>query len=210
MRTHESVCNYFSMTQATPQGRPLDDELTGRVLDEVRNALEANGFVNLRIEKIARAVGCSKTAIYRRWTSKAELVAAALLDGIDPGVTPDSGDVVDDLVEHAWQHLSNFRQDGPPGSSRNGILLALFDVDVIPLISERYMKQRHAHGREILQRAVARGQISSDLDQDLTLDAIAGFTLFRLSIKPDAKASNDSDLKDSYRRLVRSLLNLPS
>lgn len=202
------------MTQATSKGRPLDDELTGRVLNEVRVALEINGFVNLRIEKIAGAVGCSKTAIYRRWPSKAELVAAAVLDGIDPGDAPDTGDIVDDLVEHAWQHLTNFRRDRPvrgdgsQGGSRNGILLSLFDVEVMPLISERYMKQRHAQGREILQRAVTRGQISSDVDQDLTLDAIAGFTLFRLSIKPDAKASSDADVKDSYRRLVRSLLNL--
>ncbi|MDN6605909.1 TetR/AcrR family transcriptional regulator [Brevibacterium sp.] len=202
------------MTQATSKGRPLDDELTGRVLNEVRVALEINGFVNLRIEKIAGAVGCSKTAIYRRWPSKAELVAAAVLDGIDPGDAPDTGDIVDDLVEHAWQHLTNFRRDrsvrgdGSQGGSRNGILLSLFDVEVMPLISERYMKQRHAQGREILQRAVTRGQISSDVDQDLTLDAIAGFTLFRLSINPDAQASSDADVKDSYRRLVRSLLNL--
>lgn len=194
--------------QATSKGRPLDDELTRRVLNEVRHLLEAKGYVNLRIEKIAVAVGCSKTAIYRRWPSKAELVAAAILDGIDPGVTPDSGDVIEDLVEHAWQHLSNFRQDSTVGNSRNGILLSLFDIEIIPLISERYMKQRHAHGREILQRAVNRGQISSDIDQDLTLDTIAGFTLFRLSIKPVAEASTDSALKDSYRRLARSLLNL--
>lgn len=177
--------------------------------------LEGTGFVNLRIEKVAAAVGCSKTAIYRRWPTKAELVAAAILDGIDSGPIPDSGDIVEDLVAHAWQHLTNFRQDGPrgnsrrSGSSRNGILLSLFDVEVIPLISERYMKQRHANGREILRRAIAGGQISSDLDQDLILDAVAGFTLFRLSIKPDAKASSDADLKDSYRRLLRSLLHLP-
>lgn len=198
------------MTQATPKGRPLDDELTGRVLNEVREALDTAGIVNLRIEKVAAAVGCGKTAIYRRWPTKAELVAAAILDGIDSGPTPDSGDIVEDLVEHAWQHLTNFRQDGPRGISRNGILLSLFDVEVIPLISERYMKQRHANGREILQRAVSRGQIGSDLDQDLILDAIAGFTLFRLSIKPDVRASTDAHLKDSYRRLVRSLLALPA
>lgn len=197
------------MTQATSKGRPLDAELTGRVLEEVREALDDSGFVHLRIERVAAAVGCSKTAIYRRWPSKAELVAAAILDGIDSTALPDSGDIVEDLVEHAWQHLSNFRPDGPRGSSRNGVLLSLFDLEVIPLISERYMKQRHANGRAILDRGIARGQIGSELDQDLTLDAIAGFTLFRLSIKPDAKADSDAELKDSYRRLVRSLLHLP-
>lgn len=202
------------MTHATLKGRPLDDELTGRVLNEVRGSLDAVGIVNLRIERVATAAGCSKAAIYRRWPAKAELVAAAIVDGLDVSPTPDTGDIVEDLVAHAWQHLLNFRHKGTsegkvaPDDSRNGVLLALFDVDVIPLISEQYMKQRHAQGREILQRGVTRRQIGSDIDQDLTLDAIAGFTLFRLSIKPDAKADSDAELKDSYRRLVRSLLNL--
>lgn len=198
------------MTQLTPRGRPLDDELTARVLDEVRTRLDAVGMVNLRIENVAAAVGCSKTAIYRRWPNKAELVAAAILEGISIGRTPDSGDVVEDLVEHAWQHLVNFRQEGASERRQNGVLLALFDLEVIPLISEGYMQARHVIGRDILERALIREQICADLDHDLILDAIAGFTLFRLSVKPDSKAHTDAEMKDSYRRLIRSLLSSSS
>lgn len=198
------------MTQATTKGRPLDDELTGRVLDEVREALAAEGFVNLKIERIAAAVGCGKTAIYRRWPTKAELVAAAILDGVDPGQTPDTGDVVEDLLEHAWQHVRNFKPDGQLTPTHNRTLLAMFDAEVIPLIEERYMKKRHAMGREIMDRAVARGQMSRNLDQDLIIDTIAGLTLFRLSLKPDARAHSDAELKDSYRKLVRSLVASPA
>lgn len=197
------------MTQATPKGRPLDDELTGRLLEAVRGTLNAVGFVNLRIEKLASVVGCSKAAIYRRWPTKAELVTAAILDGVDPGITPDTGDVVEDLVEHAWQHVRNFKAEGEATPSHNRTLLAMFDAEVIPLIQSRYMNARHAMGREILERAVSRGQLSAELDQDLIIDAIAGLTLFRLSVKPDAKAHNDVELKDSYRRLVRSLVASP-
>lgn len=197
------------MTQATSKGRPLDDELTGRVLNEVREALDAVGYVNLKIEKVATAVGCGKTTIYRRWPTKAELAAAAILDGVDPGETPDTGDVVEDLLEHAWQHVRNFKQDEQLTPKHNRTLLAMFDAEVIPLIEARYMKKRHAMGREILERAVARGQLSDRLDQDLIIDTIAGLTLFRLSIKPDAKVHNDAELKDSYRELVRSLVASP-
>lgn len=197
------------MTQATPQGRPLDDDLTGRVLAATRESLEDVGFVNLRIERVASAVGCSKTAIYRRWPTKAELVASAILDRVTLGETPDTGDVVEDLVEHAWQHLTNFKHDGEPKPKHNRTMLAMFDAEVIPLIEDRYMKKRHVMGREILTRAVARGQLDSRLDQDLIIDAIAGLTLFRLSIKPDTKVRNDAELKDSYRTLVRSLVASP-
>ena len=71
------------------------------------------------------------------------------------------------------------------------------------------MKKRHEMGREILDRAVARGQLSESLDQDLIIDTIAGLTLFRLSLKPDARVHSDVELKDSYRRLIRSLVASP-
>ncbi|WP_423057624.1 TetR/AcrR family transcriptional regulator [Brevibacterium linens] len=193
------------MTENTTKGRPLDDELTRRVLAAVRSQLEEHGFVNLNIEKIAMAVRCGKTTIYRRWPSKPELVAAAIVDGLDLGEMPDTGDVVEDLVEHAWQNLENFRRS-KDDAKNNGLLLAMFNMEVIPIISESFMKVRHAMGREILSRGVDRGQISGDLDHDLIIDALAGFTLFRITLKPDVKRSDDAAIRDTYRSLVCSLV----
>jgi AcrR family transcriptional regulator len=139
------------MTESTTKGRPLDDDLTRRVLAAVRSQLEEHGFVNLNIEKIASAVGCGKTTIYRRWPTKPELVAAAIVDGLRLGELPDTGDVVEDLVEHAWQNLENFRRSKDEAKN-NGLLLAMFNMDVIPIVSESFMKVRHAMGREILSR----------------------------------------------------------
>lgn len=199
------LCDAEDMTEATAKGRPLDAELTERVLSCVRTEVEEHGFMNLRIEKIAQEVGCGKTAIYRRWPTKPELVAAAILDGIELGETPDTGDVVEDLVEHAWQNLENFRRS-KTDSGKNGLLLAMFNMDVIPLISESFMKARHNVGRQILERGLDRGQLGSEVDFDLILDALAGFTLFRISLKPDPRAHNDDELRSTYRSLVRSLV----
>ncbi|WP_025776654.1 TetR/AcrR family transcriptional regulator [Brevibacterium sp. VCM10] len=193
------------MTESTTKGRPLDDDLTRRVLAAVRSQLEDSGFVNLNIEKIASSVGCGKTTIYRRWPTKPELVAAAIVDGLKLGDMPDTGDVVEDLVEHAWQNLENFRRSKEEAKN-NGLLLAMFNMDVIPIISDSFMKVRHAMGREILSRAVERGQMSDEVDQDAIIDALAGFTLFRVTLKPDLKAHDDEELRGTYRSLVRSLI----
>lgn len=197
------------MTDITQKGRPLDTDLTKRVLATVRSHVEEHGFVNLSIEKVAAEVGCGKTTIYRRWPSKPELVAAAILDNTEVGELPDTGDVVDDLVEHAWQNRENFRRSENP-SGNNGLLLAMFNMDVIPIISESFMKARHAMGREILARGVARGQVSGELDHDLIIDTLAGITLFRITLKPEARARTDDDIKDTYRSLVRSLIGRQS
>lgn len=203
-------CHDGSVPVAASKGRPLDDELTARVLRYVRESLEDEGFTHLRIERAASAVGCGKTAIYRRWRTKAELAAAAILDGIELGESPDTGDVVEDLLIHAWRHLENFRRPQARERDHNGILLALFDVEVLPLISERYMQRRHEMGRKLIETAITRGEISAAIDVDLVLDAIAGFTLFRLAVKPDAKAATDAELRASYRTLIRSLLTIPA
>lgn len=194
------------MTQPTTKGRPLDAELTARVLAAVRAEVEANGLTNLRIEKLASTLGCGKTAIYRRWPTKPELVAAAILETFDLGEQPDTGDVVEDLVAHAWQNVENVRRSHDARARGNGLLLAMFDMDVIPLISEGFMERRHAMGTAILDRAVDRGEIGPDLDHDLILDALAGITLFRLTLRPDRPQGTDAEIQDTYRTLVRSLV----
>jgi AcrR family transcriptional regulator len=199
----------MNMTERTSKGRPLDTDLTQRVLSVVRSQLEVHGFANLSVEKVASAVGCGKTAIYRRWPTKPELVAAAILDNSEIGEMPDSGDVVEDLVEHAWQNLENLRRSKDKAEN-NGLLLAMFNIDVVPIISESFMQPRHAMAREILARGVAQGQVNTDLDHDLIIDSLAGLTLFRTTLKPGARARTEEEFRASYRNLVRSLLGSPS
>ncbi|SIH65745.1 Uncharacterised protein [Mycobacteroides abscessus subsp. abscessus] len=79
-------------------------------------------------------------------------------------------------------------------------------MDVIPLISEGFMERRHAMGTAILDRAVDRGEIGPDLDHDLILDALAGITLFRLTLRPGRPQGTDDEVKDTYRTLVKSLV----
>ncbi len=193
------------MTAATTDGRPRDAELTARLLQITRDAIEAEGFASLRIEKIAREAGCSKNAIYRRWGSKEELTAAALLDGIDLGGVPDTGSTVEDLLDHAWHHLHGFARAG-----RNpGLFNAMVDPGVTPLIAQHYMRPRHALGLEILQRAIARGELPADTDTDLILDTIAGLTLFRVSVKPEHHADGIVAHRRSHRAIITALLATP-
>jgi hypothetical protein len=51
--------------------------------------------------------------------------------------------------------------------------------------------------------------MSDELDHDLIIDTLAGFTLFRITLKPDPRRSDDAELRDTYRSLVRSLVGHP-
>lgn len=167
----------------TPQtekpGRPTDEDLTRRILVTAAELLGTHGYQQLSVEQVAKAVGCGKTAIYRRYSDKGALVAAVLLSQVEVGAMPDHGDVRADLLEHA---LQNQRNQVLSPEQRNG-LRAMFEPDVFTLLWDSFFQHRRQQGIEIIDRAIARGDLPEDVDHDILLDTIAGLTLYRQSVK---------------------------
>src|SRR5215217_2591056 len=59
-------------------GRPRDPRIDRAVLSATSELLEAEGYGRLTIGAIAERAGTTKTAIYRRWATKAHLVHEAV------------------------------------------------------------------------------------------------------------------------------------
>lgn len=188
---------------ATAPGRPQDEELTGKILSETIDQLRTGGYASLRIEKIAAMVGCSKATIYRRWPSRAELTAAALSANASAGDLPDTGNIIDDLAEHAWRNPRNDRL--PDGSPRNnGTLWAVIvEPEVREILLNGFLDQRRSVGLALISRGVERGELPPNVDAHLILDLLAGFTLYRGSVR------NITIGKDDYRPIVASLVASP-
>lgn len=160
-------------------GRPTDEDLTRRILEAAGGLLGERGYAALSVEKVAKAVGCGKAAIYRRYPDKGALVAAVLQSRVELGATPDTGDVRTDLLEHALQNQRN--QELSP--ERVHGMRAMIEPGVFPAMWEGFFKHRRAQGIEIIDRAIARGELPADVHHDILLDTIAGLTLYRQSVK---------------------------
>ncbi len=167
------------MTSEEKAGRPADEDLTRRILETAARLLGDGGYGALSVEKVAKTVGCGKTAIYRRYADKGALVAAVLNSQVEIGEVPDSGSIRIDLLEHARQNQRN--QELSPEQSHG--LRAMFEPDVFPLLWEKFFQYRRAQGIEIIDRAIARGELPADVHHDIILDTIAGLTLYRQSVK---------------------------
>lgn len=172
----------MSTSTSTPTGRPSDPDLTRRILEATVALIMRNGYDRLRIEQVAKEAGVGKPAIYRRHADKAELVADAVMSVMRLGQTPDTGDVVTDLLQHALVNQENQQQPTANVPTRQG-LLAVVEPEVFPLLWDRFFSFRRDQGAEILSRAVTRGQIPQDVDVDVLLDTIAGLTLYRGTVK---------------------------
>src|SRR3954452_14754202 len=55
-------------------GRPRDPRIDAAILRATTDLLVQIGYSNLTLAAVAERAGTTKTALYRRWSSKAELV----------------------------------------------------------------------------------------------------------------------------------------
>src|SRR5262245_568173 len=60
------------------RGRPRDAGVEERVLQSAMTEMRARGYDGLSVDRVAERAGVAKTTIYRRWSSKAELVVAMI------------------------------------------------------------------------------------------------------------------------------------
>ena len=79
------MSNQSAQTQvAREPGRPRNAELDETILQAVRELLAEEGYQSLSVNKVTQRCGVHVRTIARRWDSKAEMAAAAILGGDDP------------------------------------------------------------------------------------------------------------------------------
>ncbi|MEB4615337.1 TetR/AcrR family transcriptional regulator [Leucobacter sp. M11] len=190
-------------TTAKPgPGRTQDADLTDRILRAAEQSLRANGFSGLRMEQVAAEVGCGKTAIYRRWATREELVAAVIMLFADPAEEPDTGSLVEDLVIHQGQSMINQSYQDNQGEDR-----PLWGVLVEPKVREilyaGVLSERRDRGRTIIARGVSRGDVPPETDADALLDMIAGFAFYRTNVR------NERLTPEMFRQVASTVVSAP-
>lgn len=143
---------------ARPSGRPRVEELEGRILEATQDLLIDAGYGGTTIAAVAERAHCGKSAIYRRWETKVDLVVAAVRASQVQPELPDTGSLRDDLVAAAM-HFAG-------GDGRAGRVLASL-LTAIGTDSELYEAAYRDVGQPpvraliaIIERWIARGAVS--------------------------------------------------
>jgi AcrR family transcriptional regulator len=154
---------------------PREDELLAAALEVLRET----GYDNLTVDKVVARAHASKTTVYRRWPSKAELVCAAFAHQVRGTATlPDTGSLRGDLLQLA-EIIA--RDAGLYASTMAGILAASSRTPQLRklLVDDLYRDRRdQVHG--VLRRAVDRGEIVPEVISEDIWDVLPGYISFRM------------------------------
>ncbi|GLY98134.1 TetR/AcrR family transcriptional regulator [Actinoplanes sp. NBRC 103695] len=161
----------------------LRGDITVAIRNAVMSELAEVGYGRLSIEAVARRAGVGKTAIYRRWSNKLEMVLEIVSDVAGRAVPlPDTGSFAGDLqllmfiVTKALQHhmASQIIPDLMAEASRNPQIAAT--------LQKALRTHQQAVGDKLVGQAVARGELPADADPELAVDLILGPLYWRLAV----------------------------
>ncbi len=153
-----------------PGGR--SERVRRAVLDAAADELLEVGFERLSVASVARRAGVHHTTIYRRWGTKSRLVLDAVLELTRERVpSPDCGDLRSDLQAYFEAMVSAFAQPRIAALVRG---LVAIPPDEFAEERSAYWQDRFAVTGEIVQRAVARGELSAQGDPWRLVELIAG------------------------------------
>ena len=155
-------------------GRPRSADKQAAILESALALLASHGYTRMTLDQVAAAAGVSKSTIFLRWKTKADLLTAAL-ESVRMATAPaPTGDVRADLVAILDDFAATVER--VQGMALIGTCLAeeTHTPDLLALLRERTVLPRRALLRTVLEHARTRGLIRPDADLEAAVSALLG------------------------------------
>ncbi|WP_255396789.1 TetR/AcrR family transcriptional regulator [Mycobacterium sp. E3305] len=191
------------MVSQPRRGRPRSAAAHEAILAATRSLLVDVGYAGISMDKVAAAAGVGMQTVYRRWPSKAPLVAEAVMQQYPPAdfALPDTGDCVDDL--RTWMREYAART----AASENAALIRALAAAAAENLDDRDSLYRQLTGRihhavqDRLRKGISQGQIQAGADVEAVADALIGAILYRIL----SATTPVSETLDRYDGLIDTL-----
>lgn len=182
-------------------GRPRSPQSHQAILQATLNLLAEVGYDRMSIEAIALRAGVGKPTIYRRYKSKAELVADAIESRRDEYEIPDTGSFWGDiecLIVSAAQITFN-----PLGRQTVALMLAsaMSNPEFAQIYWQKYLQPRRQAFAVVFERAKVRQEVPAGFDANLGFDVISGLMMYAL-VFPETTESWESYIRRTLHLLV--------
>ncbi|MCB1000503.1 MAG: TetR/AcrR family transcriptional regulator [Acidimicrobiales bacterium] len=161
------------------RGRPRNEQSTTDILVATLELVSEVGLSALTMDAVASRAGVSKATIYRRWSSKEQLLLDAWMSAVRRPDEPDTGSLRDDLRAM----FTGLGLDPLPGVDIQRVfpqMIAAAKVnDDVAAAYRAFITERRRPMQAVLRRAVARGELAADVDLDLVHDLLVAPVVYR-------------------------------
>lgn len=171
----------------TPRlGRKRDHTRDAEILAAALDVLAETGYDGMTIDMVAARARAGKATVYRRWSSKAELVidaVACLKHGdLDLDRLPDTGGLRGDLLALVRPHAV---QDAERRLRVMAGLMSMLsrDPELADALDAAITRPRATATAALLRRAIERGEIPADCDVDTLSLLMPSMTAYRAMVQ---------------------------
>lgn len=154
-----------------------------RVLAAARAVLRRDGLGGATIDAIATEAGVARSTVYRNWTTREDVLAAAFDDAIGPPASTDDERTLRDQLEQVLRELAAALSTSEWGRALPAVVAA---IDAEPSLAGRYgrlTQERRAVMSGLLTAAIGRGELPRDTPVDDLIDALVGPLFYRRLIR---------------------------
>ncbi|GAA0232951.1 TetR/AcrR family transcriptional regulator [Cryptosporangium japonicum] len=177
------------MTTAAPAvkpGRKRDHTRDPEILDATLDVLAETGYDGMTLDQVATRAKAGKATLYRRWSSKSDLVIDAVAcmkkENLAPEALPDTGTLRGDLL--AMIKPPSIQDAERKLKIMSGVVSMISkQPELREAIQAVMVEPRAAANRFLLRRAVDRGEIRPDCDVETLALVSASMVFYRTMIQ---------------------------
>ena len=187
-------------------GRPRAEGHDERIVAAAVRLVERGEEVT--VTRVVELSGVSRAAIYRRWPSMTDLVAAALDSGREPYVIPLDGDLLENLLEAFTPAAHAAGRHYPEERFRLRLRLAMTDRKLAQAYWRSHVARRRGGLVAVLRAGIDRGVLRPDLDVDACIDLVNGVFYYQYVVRgvrlddPEAVARCREAIRVAWRGML--------
>ncbi|MET3902281.1 TetR/AcrR family transcriptional regulator [Paenarthrobacter sp. 4246] len=184
-------------------GRPRDTALESTVLSATVELLLERDTRDVTVSAITERSGVSRAALYRRWSSREELIAAAL-DSVRSSIGFRRKDTTLETILASYEEAAIDVEGRVGALVKKRVAMGLENDELRALSWNRHVSRRREPIAAEIRRGISAGELAQDVDVEAMIDLINGLYYYQFVVRPPGSdAASIAETKERVRNAVK-------
>ncbi|SEI77335.1 transcriptional regulator, TetR family [Arthrobacter sp. yr096] len=192
-----------AVTERRP-GRPRDTALESTVLSATVELLLERDTREVTVSAITERSGVSRAALYRRWSSREELLAAAL-DSVRSGIGLKRAATTLETILNSYNDAAMDVEGHVGALVKKRVAMGLENDELRALSWDRHVSRRREPIAAEIRRGIGMGELAADVDVEAMIDLINGLYYYQFVVRPPTQ---DPASLEAKQERVRNAVKL--